>query len=177
MIETKRLHIRFLEKNDYHKMLEYMGDKGNLKYEHVDDFDLEKIKQFAIEVEDSKRFYMCFIKNTEILVGHIYLGSTGPKIFNEANLGYIFNPSFQGLGYATEAAKAVMDYGFNTLGYHRIVAKCNPENIPSWKVMEKLSMKKEAHFKKKVHFRDNEDGSPIYWDEYVYATLKDEFVR
>lgn len=175
MIDTKRLYIRNLEKDDYLKMFEYMGNKENLKYELENEFDIVKMKKFTEEVEISKQFYVCFIKNTDILIGHIYLGKTNPRFFNEASIGYIFNPKFQSLGFATEAASAVMKYGFDNLGIHRIEAKCNPDNIPSWKVMEKLNMKKEAHFIKKVHFRDDSDGNPIYWDEYVYAILKENF--
>ena len=177
MIDTNRLFIRNLIQSDYHKMIEYMGDKHNLRYEPDDEYDLEKLSKFTKEVEESKLFYVCFIKNTDILIGHIYLEKTDPSIFNGGNIGYIFNPKFHGLGFATEAAKAVMNYGFNNLGMHRIIAMCNPENIPSWKVMEKLNMRKEGHFKKKVHFRDDDEGNPIYWDEYVYAILKEDFLK
>jgi ribosomal-protein-alanine N-acetyltransferase len=48
-------------------------------------------------------------------------------------------------GYATEAAEALIDYGFKALKLHRIIATCQPENIPSWYVAEKLGMTREAH--------------------------------
>ena len=56
-------------------------------------------------------------------------------------------------------------------GVHRIYAECAPQNTPSWKVMEKVGMEREAHFRKNVSFHNDANGEPIYWDTYVYAIL------
>ena len=50
-------------------------------------------------------------------------------------------------------------------------AECCPDNTPSWKLMEKIGMKREAHFRKNFAPRKDEKGNPIYWDTYVYALL------
>lgn len=61
---------------------------------------------------------------------------------DKATLGWILNKAYQGNGYAYEAARAVMDYAVNTLGYHRIVAHCDATNLPSQRLMEKLNMQR-----------------------------------
>ena len=69
-----------------------------------------------------------------------------------------------------EAAHALLGYGFATLGLHRVIATCQPENVASWRVMEKLGMRREAHVRQCI---PRDDGT--WWDEYVYAILKAEW--
>jgi ribosomal-protein-alanine N-acetyltransferase len=59
----------------------------------------------------------------------------------EVDLGYRFFRSAWGQGFATEAAQACLDYGFRHLGLSRIIARALPENIGSWRVLEKVGMK------------------------------------
>ncbi|MFF2907979.1 GNAT family N-acetyltransferase [Paenibacillus sp. NPDC057934] len=73
-------------------------------------------------------------------------------------IGYIFNPEFYGKGYATEACQAVLNYAFAELGAHRILALCNPDNAPSWRLLERLSMRREGHFKKEAFFKKTKVG-------------------
>lgn len=56
-------------------------------------------------------------------------------------IGYIMNPDYWGgKGIATQSAKLVMTFGFETLKLHRIYATCDPRNIGSSKVLEKIGM-------------------------------------
>ena len=64
---------------------------------------------------------------------------------NVGEIGYVLNPDFQGKGYATEAAKRVIDFGFSELGLHRIEAKFMEGNEASLNVMEKLGMTLEGY--------------------------------
>ncbi len=77
-----------------------------------------------------------------------------------------------GQGYATEAARALLGYGFEELDLHRIIATCQPENPASYRVMEKLGMRREGHFRQCI-----DRGQGVWWDEYFYALLKDEWVN
>jgi len=83
----------------------------------------------------------------------------------QAELGYTLAPGFQGRGYATEAAKAVLAWLFDTLGLHRVSCSADPRNKPSLKVMRRLGMRKEAHFKKS--FWTGKEWA----DDIVYAVL------
>jgi len=63
---------------------------------------------------------------------------------NQATLSYWIGEPFWGLGYCTEAASMVVDYGFESLGLRRICARCLPTNIASQRVLQKLGMLPEG---------------------------------
>lgn len=62
----------------------------------------------------------------------------------EVELGYRLARAAWGRGYATEAAAAVRDYAFQTLGIRRLIAMIDPQNLASVRVAEKLGMTYEA---------------------------------
>ena len=63
---------------------------------------------------------------------------------NAAEVGYVLNPAFHNCGYATEALRCVLEYGFRELRLHRITAKYMTENRKSRRVMEKCGMTYEG---------------------------------
>ncbi|GHF97787.1 GNAT family N-acetyltransferase [Thalassotalea marina] len=77
-------------------------------------------------------------------------------------LGYILYADFQGQGVITEAGQALVEFLFNTLNVHKVVAICMAENIGSWKVMEKLGMEREAHLKQHTLHNDKWSDDLIY---------------
>ena len=87
----------------------------------------------------------------------------------QGELGYIFAHSHWGRGYATEAARAVLRYGFTELDLHRIYATCRPANIASWRVMEKLGMRREGHLVEHRWMKER------WQDSYLYAILDHEW--
>jgi RimJ/RimL family protein N-acetyltransferase len=62
-----------------------------------------------------------------------------------------------------------MEYGFGPLGLHRICACTGRHNTISWRLMERLSMRREAHFSESHKVAGQWD------DEFVYAILADEW--
>ncbi|QLH84470.1 GNAT family N-acetyltransferase [Halosimplex pelagicum] len=86
-----------------------------------------------------------------------------------ANLGYAVHPDYQGEGYATEAARLVVDHGFAALGLHRISATIHADNEASKRVVEKLGFTHEGT-KRDDDFVDGE-----YVDREVYAVLSGEW--
>jgi RimJ/RimL family protein N-acetyltransferase len=102
------------------------------------------------------------------LIGHmVFHPWFAPRTYE---IGWVFHSGYQGRGYATEAALALLDYGFRELGLHRIIATCQPENPASYRVMEKIGMRREGHFRKCIY---RPDGT--WWDEYFYAILAEEW--
>ncbi len=87
-----------------------------------------------------------------------------------ADIGYCYNPRYWGHGYGTEAALAILKFGFEALKLHRIWATCDIENVGSESIMRKNGMRKEAHFKReeliKGHWRDS----------LLYAMLEEEWL-
>lgn len=91
--------------------------------------------------------------------------------FLQASASFIFNPKYQNKGYCTEASAALIEYAFNSLSAHKVVAYSNPKNIASWKVLEKLGMEREGHFKERGFFRCDPKGKPIWHDCFAYGVL------
>lgn len=102
------------------------------------------------------------------LVGDVVL-KLADKASLQAELGYVFNPDYAGNGYATEAAAKMIDIGFAMLGFHRIFARLDTLNAGSIGVVERLGLRREAHFRENDHL----DG--VWRDEYVYAVLASEW--
>lgn len=86
-----------------------------------------------------------------------------------AELGYWVGVPFWGKGYTTEAARSVISFGFETLALHRIYAHYFGGNVASQRVLQKIGMRHEGHFRQ--HIRK--------WDEFIdienYAILAEEF--
>ena len=87
----------------------------------------------------------------------------------QGEIGYIFHPEHGGRGYATEAARAMLRLGFEAYGLHRIIGRIDARNEPSAGVLERLGMRREAHY------RQNELVKGEWTDEVVYAMLEDEW--
>lgn len=102
------------------------------------------------------------------LVGEVNLGWTSAE-HGSGELGFIFDPRHHGQGYAREAAVEVLRMGFEQLGLHRIIGRADARNVASGKLMERLGMRKEAHFVK------NEIVKGERTDEVVYAMLAEEW--
>lgn len=102
------------------------------------------------------------------LLGQVSL-KLASKAALQAEVGYIFNPSYAGKGYATEAAEAIITLGFEKFGFHRIFARLDAKNTGSIGVVERLGLRREAHFV------ENDRFNGIWGDEYVYAVLSREW--
>ena len=174
-METQRLIIRHFSENDWSDLHEYLSQEQVLKYEPGGVSNAEECKQLARERADGDRFWAVCLKTTNKMIGHVYYAQSEPAAFKTWMLGYIFNPAFSGKGYATEACQRVLQYGFEEWGTHRVFAMCNPENAASWRLLERLHMRREGHFMKKAFFRTTDDGEPIWHDAYQYALLKEEW--
>ncbi|MFI7214319.1 GNAT family N-acetyltransferase [Micromonospora maritima] len=84
-------------------------------------------------------------------------------------LGYVFHPDHGGRGLATEAAGAVLDWGFGAFGLHRVVVRCHAGNESSARLAARLGMRQEARHVRSYRFRDG------WADQLVFALLADEW--
>jgi RimJ/RimL family protein N-acetyltransferase len=87
----------------------------------------------------------------------------------QGELGYLLHPDAQHRGYATEAAARVLELGFAGAGLHRIYARCSIHNLPSWHLMERLGLRREAHLREHVFIKGE------WAEELVYAQLEEEW--
>jgi [ribosomal protein S5]-alanine N-acetyltransferase len=174
IMETERLMIRPFSEEDWRDLHEYLSQEQVLKYEPGNVSNEEDCRKIARERAQADRFWAVCLKESDKMIGHIYFEQKEPAPFQTWMLGYIFNPAFYGNGYATEACQRILKYGFEELGAHRVMAMCNPDNAASWRLLERLHMRREGHFKKAAFFRTTADGQPIWHDAYQYAILKEE---
>lgn len=167
-IETERLLIRKLDWADEQAVYDYTSDNLVMKYLPEGVFTKEATKEFIGQnVGEQAEKFAVVLKDEDLLIGHIFFG----KYFGSHTyeIGWVFNPKFYNQGYASESAKAMVAYGFGKMKLHRIIATCQPENTPSYRVMEKIGMRREGHFKKCI------PNGAEWWDEYYYAILDEEW--
>lgn len=88
----------------------------------------------------------------------------------EAEIGWCLDPVYAGKGYATEAITALLRVCFVELGLRRVTAGCFADNVASWRLMERLGMRREAHT-----VRDSLHRSGRWLDGLRYAMLADEW--
>ncbi len=120
-------------------------------------------------------FWAVCLKESGKLIGNLYFKQQEPNEGLTWELGYVFNPAYYGRGYATEAARRILRYGFEQLNAHRVIAMCNPDNTKSWKLLERLNMRRESHLIQNIFFKYDVQGMPIWTDTYEYAILRREF--
>ncbi len=88
----------------------------------------------------------------------------------QAELGWVIDPAHAGQGYATEAAAALLRICFEDLGLRRVTAQCFADNVASWRLMEKLGMRRETHT-----VRESLHRSGAWLDGLAYAILAEEW--
>jgi RimJ/RimL family protein N-acetyltransferase len=88
----------------------------------------------------------------------------------QAELGWVLDPAHSGLGYATEAVRALLRHCFTDLGVRRVVASCFLDNGASWRLMERVGMRRESHA-----VRESLHRSGRWLDTVAYAVLADEW--
>ena len=99
------------------------------------------------------------------LIGLVGLTITNQEL-GQAELGYRLRQEYWGQGYASEAAHALVAFGFEALGLHRIFAMCHLDNIGSQRVMQKIGMRYEGHLREDWRYQDG-----TWRDSLLYAIL------
>jgi len=173
-IETDRLILREFREEDWPEMLAYWENPLYQRYNpdlpDREGFVRELVAMFvASQAEDPRRTWQLAIMNT---ADGRMIGNCGIRVndaeLGEANIGYELNPRDWANGYATEAAAAIVRFGFDELRLHRIWAECVADNIGSTRVLEKLGMRREAHVREHKHYKHR------WWDTLIYAILEPE---
>lgn len=88
----------------------------------------------------------------------------------EAELGWVLDPAFSSHGYATEAVRGLLRVCFESLGVRRVVASCFLDNAASWRLMERVGMRRESHA-----VADSLHRTGGWLDTVAYALLAEEW--
>lgn len=167
ILETERLILRRFTPQDLQALHAYLSDAEVVRYEPYRPLTLEETQENLRWRISTDEMVAVVLKSSNRLIGNVYLGK---RDFEALELGYVFNRHFWGRGYAREACMAMIQLAFNN-GTHRIFAECDPQNVSSWKLLESLGFKREAHLKQNVYFWTDAQGNPIWKDTYIYSLL------
>jgi len=171
-IVSDRLIIRRFTENDWQDLYEYLSDEEVVRFEPYDTYSEEQAKEEVINRARNEIFYAVTLKDSGKVIGNLTFIKGD---FDTYELGYVFNRKYHGKGYATEGAKTLIEYGFSSLGARRIIAMCSSMNKPSWKLLERLNMRREGVLLQNAYFKVDSDGQPIWFDTYEYEILKSEW--
>jgi RimJ/RimL family protein N-acetyltransferase len=109
------------------------------------------------------------LKSSPQLIGNCGIRLKSSNAF-EGGIGYELSPEHWGRGYATEAARAIVAFGFMQLKLHRISSWCIAENVGSAHVLQKLGMRSEGRL------RENEFFKGRWWDTLLFGILDYEWL-
>jgi RimJ/RimL family protein N-acetyltransferase len=160
---------------DWQAVLTYQSDARYLKYHSQTHRTAEQVRDFVrgfIEWQGERprtKYQLAIILRAQ---GRL-IGTCGIRMesagFRRANIGYEIAPTYWGRGYATEAARAIITFGFLELQLHRIWAHCLADNVASYQVLEKLGMRREGRLREEEWMRGQ------WWDTLVYGILDHEW--
>jgi ribosomal-protein-alanine N-acetyltransferase len=174
-ILTERLTLREITQSDFQAVHEYASDPETVRYMPFGPNTEEETREFI----DRNLRRQKEQPRTDYGLGIVlrnedrFIGACGIHGVTEiqASIGYILNRSYWGHGYATEAAKALVDHLFNELGVHRVYASCDPENHASVRVLEKVGMSLEGRLRENMVIRGE------YRDSLIFGILANEWKR
>jgi RimJ/RimL family protein N-acetyltransferase len=176
-IESERLTIRRFKDPDLSPFMAYRNDHEVARYQSWDSLDEREARAFIRGMESARagvpgEWFQFAIesKETRDLIGDCGLRVDEHEPYR-AEIGFTLAREYQGRGFASEAVSRLLDYAFDALGLHRVVAIADCRNAPSWALLERVGMRREGHFLENVWFKGG------WADEYLYAVLKDEWLQ
>lgn len=171
-IATARLLLRDVIQRDLSALHELDTDPEVIRYLTYSPGTLEESQRdLAGHLEEQKAsprtsYYLAVsLQEEDRLIGWCALDIMSLK-HREGKLGYALDAHFWGQGYSTEAAQALLAFGWTQLHLHRIFATCYPENQASERVLQKIGMQKEGHLRK-LKWRRGQ-----WRDSLLYAVLE-----
>ncbi|RME98129.1 MAG: N-acetyltransferase [Chloroflexi bacterium] len=174
-LETDRLVLREFTARDVPAVLAYQVDPRYLRFypwtQRTRQDVAEFVQMFISQQKQRPRtkFQLAVeLKETRQLIGNCGIRMAFANA-HQADIGYELAPEQWGCGYATEAARTMLRFGFTELGVHRIWSWCIAENTGSVRVLEKLGMRLEGRL------RDNEYFKGRWWDTLQFAILEHEW--
>lgn len=166
-LNTKRIKFREIEQKDLKHLHRLLTDKDVNKYIPLPKMTIEKTSDLLSSIikdknliERERFFFILEDLNNGNVIGSIVLKRTDKN--NTAILGYSFFKDFWGKGYASEAAIAMVEYGFNSIKLNRIESSCIPLNPASEKVLLKCKMKHKTTKEKSLLINNT------WYDERYY---------
>ena len=175
--ETERLRVRGFTPDDVEPFVSYRADPEVARYQSWADYTLEQGQSFVESLQRAEPgvpgewFQLALeARSSGALVGDLalHVDADEPR---QAEVGFTLDPAYQGEGLATEALRGFLDWLFPTFGLHRVVAVTDALNTPAAGLLERVGLRREAHFVDNVFFKG------AWGSEYLYAVLEREWTR
>ena len=174
-LETRRLLLRPFEAGDAQAIANLAGDAAvadttlNIPHPYTLADALAWIGTHAENFAQRREVVLAVVRKEDGAL----LGACGLVLSPEhrrGELGYWVGKAYWGQGYCTEAARALVEYGFRTLGLERIYAQHFSRNPASGRVMQKLGMRHEGHLRHHIQKRGQ------FEDLEIYGLLRQEYL-
>jgi RimJ/RimL family protein N-acetyltransferase len=176
ILETPRLRLRPFEDRDLEPFAAYRSDPNIARYQTwPTPFTHRQAAEFITELKRLQpatpgEWYQLAIERQEEpgLIGDCAFVVMSHD-HQQSEIGFSLAAGFQGKGYGAEAVSRLLKYLFEDLNLHRVVAACDADNAPSYKLMERVGMRREGHFIENIFSKG------VWTSEYTYALLKREW--
>jgi RimJ/RimL family protein N-acetyltransferase len=175
-LATERLILRPFVDQDLDALLAMQGredvtrylDWGPMSRDQARDL-LARIKKLTgIDEKGDALRVAAILRGSAAVVGDLSLWRTSRE-HGQGEIGFVLHPDHQGNGYGSEAMRELLRIGFDEVGFHRIVGRCDARNSASARLMQRLGMRLEAHQ------RENELIKGEWCDALIYAMLASEW--
>ena len=179
IIETERLILRPMLASDAPDLLEYQSNPDIVRYIPWPEGTAETVQKHidrtltqSVDAPSEDGQYLVLVwalKATGKVIGQSNLNMLSQE-HKCAEIGWVTHQDFQRQGYAREASRAILEYAFKQLDFHRVIASIDTRVPESAAVARSLGMRLEAELREAEFFK----GS--WCDMWAYAILKSEFL-
>lgn len=172
-LETERLRLRAFERGDVEAVASYHTLPASQRYgvRHVrypsDVADAVGIMRAQVSLQrPGDMLAMAMVRKGDgRLIGQVLLHWSDATA-GQAEVRFLIHPAFSGQGYLTEALTAVFDLAFTQFRIHRLMVRCDGRSHHSAKLMQKLGLRLEAHYREHALFQGE-------WDEELHFAILD----
>lgn len=173
--ESERLIYRKFCKEDFPILFSWVNNTENMKYREgpLDESQARDYLNWLISNTDAENITHCEYAVVRKLDNRLIGSAALMHLPDKPEIGWTLHRDYWRQGYGTEMGKAMLQLGFDVLNLHRIIAVCNAENVGSYKLMERIGMRREAYFIKSQ--KGNEAQNRDWCDEVLYAMLQEEW--
>lgn len=176
-LTSERLLYRAFRAEDFPVVYDWLSNEENMRYRSSDPKNEKEAKEYldwaikcAEQIDCPHYRYAVVRKDDGALIGSCELAFTDK---DPAELAWELHRDYWRQGYGTEIGRTLLRLGFETLGLRRIIADCNSLNRGSYRIMERIGMRREAHYVK--YYRGNRSLGYAWCDKYLYAILREEW--
>ena len=178
-LESERLVFRKFRQDDFPIVYDWLSNLENIKYRSSEPKNEKEVHEYldwaikCAEQDECINFrYAVVLKENNALIGSCELAFTDK---DPAELAWELHRNYWKKGYGTEIGNILLELGFETLNLRRIIADCNTLNIGSYRIMELIGMRREAHYVK--YYRGNSALDHAWCEKCLYAIMQEEWAK